>query len=152
MALLPYSRTAEILERGREAADHFGLHQPDWAAVRSAVEQPGLRSRTLAAALRLLSATRELDDPGIVRIHERLRTAFRAEARLARWGRWYAVAVLRHRNSDVSSNTELHRYMVRLERYGVLLLTDRRPEGIAGFARLSVGLIHHLISGADLPR
>ncbi|MFD9686823.1 hypothetical protein ACFWXO_13810 [Kitasatospora sp. NPDC059088] len=152
MAALPFNRTAEAIERGRAAADHFGLHQPDWAAVRSAVEQPGLRSRSLAAALRLLAAARELDDPGFARIHERLRTAFRAEARLVRWVRWYAVAVLRHGHSGVSSNTELHRYLVRLERYGLLLLTDRRPEGVAGFARLSLGLIHHLISGTDLPR
>jgi hypothetical protein len=152
------------LARGQAAAEHFRLHQPDWTAVRPALERYGLRSRVLAAALRLLAVNIELDTQStdstheplraVIRpdnIHGRLRAVIRAAARLAEWVRWYAFAELRHGRRGVPSNTELHRYLARLDQYASLLLSDRRPEGVAGLARLSLGLVHHLVSGTGLP-
>ncbi|MFB7673127.1 hypothetical protein ACFC26_17135 [Kitasatospora purpeofusca] len=148
------ARAAAVVQLGQVGAEHFGLHQPDWSSVHIALERPGLHSRVLAAALRLLSATVGLDNEGSIPLGDlgvRLRKTFLAEGRVVRWVRWYAFALLRHGRQGVPPNTELHRYLVRLDHYGSLLLTSRRPEGVAGLARLSLGLVHHLVNGTNLP-
>ncbi|MFB8236226.1 hypothetical protein ACFC58_06700 [Kitasatospora purpeofusca] len=152
MVALKSARAAAVVQLGQVGAEHFGLHQPDWSSVHIALERPGLRSRVLAAALRLLSATVGLDNEGSIGdLDVRLRKTFLAEGRVVRWVRWYAFALLRHGRQGVPPNTGLHRYLVRLDHYGFLLITDRRPEGVAGLARLSLGLVHHLVNGTNLP-
>ncbi|MDH6129377.1 hypothetical protein [Kitasatospora sp. GP82] len=144
--------TGRVIDRGQMAAERFGLHQPNWPEVRAALERPGLRSQTLAASLKLLAAAADLDSiTGFHRVHERLRAVFLAERRLASLLRLRALMVLRHGRPGVVANTQLHRFIRHLEDYGTDLISNRRDEGIAGNARLALGMVHHLLSSSDLP-
>ncbi|WP_030237356.1 hypothetical protein [Streptomyces sp. NRRL S-350] len=145
----PGARIGRLAERGSKAAAHFGLTQPDWAEVGRRMRRPGLRALTLAAAIRLVAAAADLDRAPWTQLERRMLAVDRAEIRLVRYLRLYALPVPSCREGLAPQSAR--RFAARLDGHLLDLDTTRRDEGVATLARLGLGLVHHLVHATNLP-